>query len=60
MDYATHESKYVINLIEPRQQHENDFAYIVRIQKLYNINIWVYTPRGEGKVELFKWGMILT
>ena len=21
---------------------------------LYNINIWLYTPCGEGKVELFK------
>ena len=51
---ATRESKYVNNLIEPRQKHEDDFAYISRIQKLYNFNVWVYTPRGEGKVELFK------
>ena len=51
---ATRESKYVNNLIEPREQHEDDFAYISRIQKLYNFNVWVYTPRGEGKVELFK------
>ena len=21
---------------------------------MYNINIWVYTPRGNGKIELFK------
>ena len=48
------ESKYVDKLIEPRQQHEDDFAYIIRIQKLYNINIWVYTPCGGRKVELFK------
>ena len=41
------------DLIEPRQ-HEDDFAFIIRIQKLYNINICVYTPCGEGKVELFK------
>ena len=54
MDHVTRESKYVNNLIEPRQQHEDDFAYILRMQKLYNIDIWVYTPRGEGKVELFK------
>ena len=27
---------------------------ILRIQKLYNINIWVYTPCGGGKVEMFK------
>ena len=54
MDHATRESKYVNNLIEPRQQHENGSAYIIRIQKLYNIKIWVYTYRGEGKVELFK------
>ena len=52
--HATRESKYVDKLIEPRQQHEDDFAYIVRIQKLYNINIWVYTPCGNGKIELFK------
>ena len=50
---ATRESKYVNKLIEPRQQHEDDFAYIKRIQKLYNINLWVYTPCGEGKVEIF-------
>ena len=30
------------------------FAYILRVQKLYNINIWVYTPCGGGKVEFFK------
>ena len=54
MDHATRECKYVNNLNEPRQQHEDDFAYIIRIQKLYNINIWIYTPRGEGKVGLFK------
>ena len=54
MDHATRESKCVNNLIEPRQQHEDDFAYIIRIQKLYNINIWVYTPCGEGNLELFK------
>ena len=51
---ATRESKYVDKLIEPRQKHKNDFGYISRIQKLYNINIWIYTPCGEGKVELFK------
>ena len=54
MDHATRESKYVNDIIEPRQPHEDDFAYIIRIQKLYNNNICVYTPRGEGKVELFK------
>ena len=52
--HATRESKYVDKLIEPRQQHEDDFAYIKSIQKLYNINIWVYTPCGNGKIELFK------
>ena len=52
--HATRESKYVDKLIETRQQHEDDFAYIIRIQKLYNINIWVYTPCGNGKIELFK------
>ena len=53
-DHATRESKYQNKLIAPRQQHENDFGYILRIQKLYNINIWIYTPRGDGKVELLK------
>ena len=51
---ATRESKYVDKLIEPKQQYEDDFGYILRIQKLYNINIWLYTPCGGGKVELFK------
>ena len=54
MHHATRESKYQNKLIEPRQQHEDDFGYILRIQKFYNINIWVYTPCGGGKVELFK------
>ena len=52
--HATREIKYVNKIIEPRQQHEDDFAYILKILKLYNINIWVYTPGGEGKVKLFK------
>ena len=43
---ATRESKYVDKLIERRQQHEDDFGYILRIKKLYNINIWLYTPCG--------------
>ena len=54
MEHATRESKYVNILIEARQRDEDDFSYIIRIQKLYNINIWVYTPCGGGKVELFK------
>ena len=54
MDHATRESKYVNNLIESRQQHEDDFASTIRIQKLYNIDIWIHTPFGEGKIELFK------
>ena len=54
MDHKTCEGKYVNNLIEARQQNEDDFAYIITIQKKYNINVWVYTPCGEGKVELFK------
>ena len=52
------EKKYVDKLIEPRQKHEDDFAYIIRIQKLYNINICVYTPCSKGKIELFKQVMI--
>ena len=54
LNNATRESKYVNNLIEARQRDEVDFAYIMRIQKLYNINIWVYTLCGGCKVELFK------
>ena len=54
MDHATGESKFVSILIEARQRDEDDFAYITRIQKLYNIKIWVYTPCGGGKVEAFK------
>ena len=52
--HAARESNYVDKIIEPRRQHEDDFTYIIRIQKLYNSNIWVYTPCGGGKVELFK------
>ena len=54
LNNAIRESKYVNNLIDARQRDEDDFAYIMRIQKLYNFNIWVYTPCGGGKVELFK------
>ena len=54
MHHATRESKYVNKLIEPRQQHEDEVAYIIRIQKLININIWVYTPCGGVKGVLFK------
>ena len=48
------ESNYVNNLIEPKQQDEDDFAHVLRIQKLYNFNIWLYTPPGEVNVELFE------
>ena len=51
---APRESKYVDKRIEPRQQHEDDFGYILRIKKSYNFNIWLYTPCRGGKVELFK------
>ena len=54
MDHATRKSKKVNNLTEARQQNADNFAYIIRIQKLNNIDIWVYTPCGEGKVEMFK------
>ena len=50
----THAKKICKNLIVPRQQNNDDFAYIIRVQKLYNINIWLYTLCGEGKVALFK------
>ena len=49
MQHATRESKYVNNIIAPRQQHEDDFGSILRIQKWYNINIWIYTPCGGVK-----------
>ena len=52
--HATREIKYQNKLIEPRHQHEDDFGYTLRIQKLYNINLWIYTPFGGGNVELFK------
>ena len=54
MDHATRESKYQNKLIAPRQQYVDEFGYILRIQKLYNINIWIYTPGGEGKNELLE------
>ena len=53
-NHATREFKYVNNLIEARQRDEDNFAYIMRIQKMYNINIWVYTPCGGRKLELSK------
>ena len=59
MDQTTRKSKYVNNLIEARQRDEDDFAYIIGIQKLYNINIGVYTRFGGGKVELFNQWMTL-
>ena len=54
MDHATRESKYQNKLIAPTQQHEDYFGYILRIQKLHNIYIWIYTPCGDDKVELLK------
>ena len=54
MNHATRERKYENNVIVPRQQHEDDFAYILRKQKLHKIVIWVYAPCGEGKLEMFK------
>ena len=53
-NHATRGSKYQNKLIAQRQQHKDDFGYILRVQKLYNINIWIYTPCDGGKVELFK------
>ena len=38
----------------PRQRGEDDFAYLINLQKIYIINILVDTPRGEGKVKLHK------
>ena len=54
MNYKTRGSNYEINLIEARQQNEDDFAYLISIQKWNKINIWVYTACAEGKVELFR------
>ena len=53
------DSKYVNNLIVPQQQHEDNFAYIIRKQKLYSVSIWLYTSCGDClklncKVKLFK------
>ena len=45
-DHATRGSNYAENLILPRQQHEDDFAFIIRIQKMFNINILLYIPCG--------------
>ena len=46
MYQVTRESKNVNNLIKARQQHGDDIAYIITIQKMYNTNIWVYTLRS--------------
>ena len=48
------ESKYINNLTVRRQKHEDDCAYITRKHKLHNHKIWLYTPCGNGRVELFK------
>ena len=53
-NHATRDSKYVNNLFEPRKQHEDDFAYIIIIQKLYNSIIAVDTHCGRDKVVFFK------
>ena len=52
MDHATRESKYQNKLIVPRQQ--DYFGYVIRIQKLYNINIWIHTDCGDGKIGLLR------
>ena len=39
MEHSTRESKSVYNLIEAQQQSEDDFAYIIRIQKLCNFYV---------------------
>ena len=54
MDHATREIQYVNNINDPRRKQEDDFADIIRIQKLYKTNIGVYTPHGERKVKLFE------
>ena len=46
MYHVTRENKNVNNLIKARQQHGDDIAYIITIQKMYNTNIWVYTLRS--------------
>ena len=43
MDHATRESKYINNLIEVRQQHEDDFAYKLRIHENCTVLIIGYT-----------------
>ena len=52
MDHTTRESKYQNKLIASRQKHEDDFGYILRIQKYYSNKIWIYTPCNDGKLEL--------
>ena len=52
--HATREINFQNKLIAPRQQHENTFGYIIRIQKFFSINIWIYTPCVDGKLELLK------
>ena len=54
MDHATRECKYQNKLITPRQEHEDDFGYILGIQKFYSISNRIYTPCGDGNVELLK------
>ena len=53
MGHATRESQYVNNINEPRRKQEDDFADIIS-RKLYKINIGVYAPHGERKVEVFE------
>ena len=57
-EHATRDRKYVINLIVPRQQIEDGFAYIfayiIRKQNICSVNIWLHTPCGDSKVDLFK------
>ena len=59
MDHATRESKYQNKILVPRQQQEDDSGYILRIHKLYNIKIWIYTPCGEVKLNCLNQWMIL-
>ena len=50
VDHATRESKNVNKLVVRRQDHEDDFGYTLRIEKLHNNNIWIYAPRGDDKL----------
>ena len=63
-DHAFRKSKYFKNLVDDREDSENTYDYLIRLQTKSNINIWYYwatamqhhrpITEGEDKVEILQ------